>query len=145
MKNFKKLFEEAEQKYKSYLKLRSMFYTKERKTILDCVLKRQDHFSADELFLDIQTQKIRVSRATIYRCLHQMVECGILFEADFGHGHAHYEVAHEGDTHIHLICTRTGTVKEVQDKELDVLIAKIAKKENLDLKHQKIQLFGELK
>ena len=138
----KKISEEAISIYGKFLSLNSMFFTKERKLILAMALNHSSHFSADELLFDIQKAHKKVSRATIYRCLRQMVECGVLVEADFGHGHQHYELSLGNERHIHLIDTKTGKVREVVNEDLYKIISKIANSESFEISHQKIQLFG---
>ena len=96
-------FEQAESLYKDFLARNKMFYTKERVTILEAVMGRDDHFSVDELLYDMQSKKLRVSRATLYRALSQLVDANILVEADFGHGHIHYELV-GAEPHEHLVC-----------------------------------------
>ncbi len=119
-----------------------MFFTKERHLILESIFEQEDHFSADELHFETQKADKKVSRATIYRSLRQLRDAGILIEADFGHGHSHYELALGECNHIHLICQESGKVEEVVAPELEELLLKIAKKKNFKLKYHKIQLFG---
>ena len=140
-----KLLKKAEELFESHLKQNSMFFTKERKIILEQIFQQSDHFSADELFFDLQQKKINISRSTVYNTLNQIKKIGILAEADFGHGHAHYELTLGVPNHIHLICSKTHKVDEVISDELEALIEKICKKNKFDLKYHKIQLFGQKK
>jgi Fur family ferric uptake transcriptional regulator len=134
---------EARDKYRFFLKNQGMFFTKERNTILACVLERTDHFSAEDLFLEMQNSRKLVSRATVYRSLTQMMGAGILIEADFGHGHTHYELALGNKYHAHLVCKSTGKVKEVFDEKLNVHLQRLAKSHGFRVSHKKVQLFGE--
>src|SRR3954466_6288425 len=84
---------EARGIYSEFLKKNKMFFTKERAQLLDFIFDQKGHFSADELMFEMQKQRaaaagdVKVSRATLYRSLSQMVDAGILSESDFGHGH----------------------------------------------------------
>lgn len=128
--------------YQGFLAKNKMFFTKERAVLLDCVLGRDDHFSADELMFEIQKAQIKVSRATLYRSLSQMVEAGILAETDFGHGHTHYEVSLGSKPHVHFICQETGEVREVHSDKLEKDLADLARREGFLVKQCKIQVFG---
>ena len=128
--------------YNDFLKKNKMFFTKERAQLLDFIFEQKGHFSADELMFEMQKGDVKVSRATLYRSLSQMVEAGILGESDFGHGHTHYEVTVGTKPHVHLICTETGDVKEVQSRKLEDALDDLARKEGFRIKRYKIQLFG---
>jgi Fur family ferric uptake transcriptional regulator len=137
-----KLLPEARGLYTDFLKKNKMFFTKERTRLLDFILGQEGHFSADELLFAMQKADLKVSRATLYRSLSQMVEAGILSESDFGHGHTHYEIALGGKPHVHLICTDTGDVREVHSQKLEDALSELARKEGFKIKRYKIQVFG---
>ncbi len=130
------------EQYRAYLIRNKMFFTKERSMILEAVLDREDHFSVDELLYDMQSQKLRVSRATLYRALSQLVDAAILVEADFGHGHTHYERV-GAEPHEHLVCVKCGKVKEVFSPDLNALIHQLAINEGFKFVSQKTQVFVE--
>ncbi len=132
----------ARAQYSDFLKKNKMFFTKERKQLLDFIFNQKGHFSADELMFEIQKGSVKVSRATLYRSLSQMVEAGILAESDFGHGHTHYEITLGGKPHVHLICTDSGDIREVYSQKLEDVLTELAAREGFRIKRYKIQLFG---
>ena len=115
--------EEATAQYKSFLSKRNMLVTQERMLILQAIFERSDHFSAEDLLFYMQQDKLQVSRATLYRNLKLMAEAGILTEADFGHGHLHYEKVEKGKPHEHLVCRECGDITEVYSADLERFIA----------------------
>jgi len=135
-------FKEAEQKFRDYLRLQDMFYTKERALILEAVYNTVDHFSADELVFQMQQQGLKVSRATLYRALSHMNEAGILNQADFGHGHTHYEPPRQGEPHEHLTCEKCGFVIEVMIPELEKALRKAAVKAGFTQVHHHLRVTG---
>ncbi len=137
-----KYLPEARGVYSEFLKKNKMFFTKERTQLLDFIFDQKGHFSADELMFEMQKADVKVSRATLYRSLSQMVEAGILAESDFGHGHMHYEIAIGSKPHVHLICTDSGDVREVQSQKLEAALNELARKEGFKIKRYKIQVFG---
>ena len=137
-----KLLPEARTVYSDFLKKNKMFFTKERTQLLDFIFDQEGHFSADELMFAMQKADVKVSRATLYRSLNQMVEAGILSESDFGHGHTHYEIALGSKPHVHLICTDSGDVREVHSQKLEDALNELARKEGFKIKRYKIQVFG---
>ena len=137
-----KLLPEARAVYSDFLKKNKMFFTKERTQLLDFIFDQEGHFSADELMFAMQKADVKVSRATLYRSLNQMVEAGILSESDFGHGHTHYEIALGSKPHVHLICTDSGDVREVHSQKLEDALNELARKEGFKIQRYKIQVFG---
>ena len=137
-----KLLPEARGLYTEFLKKNKMFFTKERTRLLDFIFGQDGHFSADELLFAMQKADLKVSRATLYRSLSQLVEAGILSESDFGHGHTHYEIALGTKPHVHFICTDSGDVREVFSQKLEDALNELARKEGFRIKRYKIQVFG---
>jgi Fur family ferric uptake transcriptional regulator len=137
-----KYLPEARGIYSEFLKKNKMFFTKERTQLLDFIFQQQGHFSADELMFEVQKAGVKVSRATLYRSLNQMVDAGILAESDFGHGHTHYEIAVGNKPHVHLICTDSGEVREVHSRKLEDALNDLARREGFKIKRFKIQVFG---
>ena len=134
-----------EKKFREYLLRNKMFYTKERALILESVLNREDHFSVDELLFEMQKTGQKVSRATLYRCLSQMVDATVLIEADFGHGHTHYEVNNAEAQHEHLVCVKCEKVIEVQNADYTEAVYSLARVEGFVLNSYKTQIMGVCK
>ena len=142
MESNQKLLSLAQTLYGEWLKHKRMFFTKERGLLLNFIFDQKGHFSADELMFSIQKVQLKVSRATLYRTLSQMVDAGILSESDFGHGHTHYEITLGTRPHVHLIDTQADEVREVHSPKLEAALAELARKEGFEIKRYKIQLFG---
>ena len=137
------LLNEAKRVYAEFLKKNRMFFTKERETLLSFIFEQKRHFSVDELMFEMRKADKKISRATLYRSLNQLVEAGILSEApDFGHGHTHYEILLGSSPHVHLICQSSGKVKEVQSKALEKALNELAKEQKFDSLSYKLQIFG---
>lgn len=135
-------FEEDEKIYREFLSRKRMFYTRERALIFRAVYARQDHFSVDDLMFHMQNEGLKVSRATLYRSLSHLAESGILVEADFGHGHIHYERALNQDPHEHLVCKKCGEVEEVRDEAYQQALRTLAETHGFRLETHRTQMFG---
>ena len=81
--------------------------SKQRQLVLDAVLDRCDHPTADQIYLDVRAKDDKISRGTVYRNL------GILSEND-QIGHVKVAAADRYDSrldrHYHLLCTACGRV-----------------------------------
>ena len=72
-------------KFREYLVTRGMRLTRERELVVAEVFSHHEHFDSDQLVERLAGQKLagqkegkRVSRATVYRTLNEMVEAGLL-------------------------------------------------------------------
>jgi len=133
---------QATKTYKDYLSRQGMLFTKERLLILQSVFSRTDHFSADDLLFSMHGDGLEVSRATLYRNLKLLTASGILEEADFGHGHIHYELA-SGNPHEHLVCTECGKVLEVNTAKFADAVNAVAKSQGFSVAHHLLKIFGK--
>ncbi|NQT18920.1 MAG: transcriptional repressor [Planctomycetes bacterium] len=91
--------------------------TVQRRDILQTVLERNDHPTADQLYESLQDRIPGLSRTTVYRVLSMLVEMAVI-----------RRLHHPGTTarfdgkihrHHHLICRRCDKVIDVHDTTLD--------------------------
>jgi Fur family peroxide stress response transcriptional regulator len=93
--------------------------TVQRRAILEELVRRDDHPTADDVFAAVEGRIPGVSRTTVYRVLDTLVDVG-----------AARRVAHPGAAvrydakvhrHHHLVCSRCGKVRDLEDASLDAL------------------------
>ena len=99
-------------KFKKFLKIGNHRITPERFEVLDYAIEREDHFSADELYLKMKNGKSNVSRATVYNSLELLVKCEMLIKRNFGDNKTFYESSYNKQNHGHLICKVCGKIIE---------------------------------
>ena len=95
--------------------------TAERFEVLDAVLAWNDHFDADNLFIYLKNNGSKVSRATVYKTLNLLHECGLVSRYRFSQGHAQYEKTTDRPHHDHMVCTRCGTIIEFENSRVERL------------------------
>ena len=60
----------------------------------------------------MKARGLKISRATVYRNLDLLVECGLARKQRLGRDRFLYEHVHSGQQHDHLVCTGCGRVVE---------------------------------
>ena len=80
--------------------------TRQRQMVLELVKQRCDHPTADDIYLEIRDLDPRVSRATVYRNLHLLVDSGDLISVRNHLGVERFD--RRIDTHSHVICDSCG-------------------------------------
>lgn len=125
-----------------FLKAKGLSLTSQRKGVLFEVFKIHEHFEAEDLVDHLRNKKHRISRATVYRTLSHLEDCGLIRRIDLEHGHAHYEHVLGHKHHEHLYCEKCGRIVEFENPELEGLIRKIAKENSFLERTHKIKIFG---
>ncbi len=116
-------------------------YTVQRQAIWDEILSSHEHRDAEQIYLELINNGIKVSRATIYRTIDVLVKNKLVRKMDVGEGRSLYEPRLKGEHHDHMICLETGDIIEFFDETLEQLQETIAKKYGYSIVRHVHQLF----
>jgi len=118
--------------------------TPQRCEVFEEIVRLGGHFSADEL-----AERLRgrgrgrtISRATVYRTLPLLVQCGLLREVLFTENHSHYEAVYSREHHEHMICIKCHRTIEFDDSDLERLIRRIGRAAGFSPVSHKIEVYG---
>jgi Fur family ferric uptake transcriptional regulator len=134
--------EEATELFRGFLRGQRLRFTTERLECLRAALGSPAHFDADELVARLRRRGNRVSRATTYRTLSLLEQCGILRKSLLGQERHRYEAALGRGHHDHIICARCGRIEEFYDAELEALQERIAGERGFRILDHVHELFG---
>jgi Fur family ferric uptake transcriptional regulator len=129
-------------RFEAYLRSKKLKLTGERMVILNTIFHKNSHFDAEELHADLKGLEQKISRATVYRTLDLLVQCGLVRKSSLGSTHANYEAAHENEHHDHLICLNCKKVFEFYRPDLETLQEVICKEHQFKPLHHSLQIFG---
>lgn len=135
----------AHDEFKVFLKSGKHRITPERFEVLDYAIESGNHFTADDLYLEMKNGKSNVSRATVYNSLELLVKCEMLAKRYFGENKTFYESSFNRTNHVHLICKECGEIIESDNKKVVELVNSIAKKNNFNNESFQFNIFGECK
>lgn len=94
--------------------------TSQRIALLKLLNNTNEHFDADEIYIELRKLQKSVSRATVYRSLESLVENELVSKLDFGEGRMRYErIQNRDEHHDHLICESCGKVIEFFNLEME--------------------------
>ncbi|MEX2578609.1 MAG: transcriptional repressor [Verrucomicrobiales bacterium] len=114
---------EITERFDSFIRQRGMRRTAQRDVIVEAAFASDDHFTAEELLKKAQRIDPKTSRATLYRTITLLLECGLLREIDLGRDERVYDPNFlESPDHNHLICIDCGKVIEFEDDNAGLLI-----------------------
>lgn len=113
------LAQRAQKLFMQYLRENNLKITQERLALLDEIFAVDEHLNADDLLARITRKRRKVSRATVYRTLDLLVQCGLVRKSRLGRENYYYEKMEPGGGHHHMVCTATGKIIEFWDAELE--------------------------
>ena len=128
--------------FEKYLQSKELKLTQPRKIILNAVFSTHEHFNVDELYDQIRKKHKDVSRATIYRTIPLLMEAGLIKQSLRCLAKDHYEHTYGHNRHFHLICEKCGKIIEVESKETENILNKLAKKHNFNIKEYNVGAKG---
>ncbi len=127
--------------FTEYLRINGHRKTSERYAILDAIYSIKGHFDMETLHDQLLNQDhFRVSRATLYNTIEILLDAKLVIKHQFGHS-SQYERCYKMDTHHHLICTECGQVTELQNDELQHVIASSPMK-RFQMSHYSLYIYG---
>ena len=115
------------QKFLQFLRDRGHRVTSERLVLFDEIFSQHGHIDAEELLRGMRSRALKISRATVYRNLDLLVECGLVRKQRLGRDRYLYEHVHAGQRHDHLVCSGCGRVVEFVSPGIAALQAEICR------------------
>jgi Fur family ferric uptake transcriptional regulator len=94
--------EQATEIFRKYLKSQDLKVTRQREILLRRIFEREVHFSAEDL--EDRVKGDGISKATIYRTLQLLVECGLITEVALEDDRRMYEHTYGHEPHDHIVC-----------------------------------------
>lgn len=118
--------------FREFLNKKGLKLTKERQKILGEIFAFHGHFDPEELLKRLSRRAAKVSKASVYRTLPLLLECGLIAQVQRDDKHAHYEHTFGHEHHDHLICMKCGKVIEVFSPKLEAIQDELCRKNRFD-------------
>jgi Fur family ferric uptake transcriptional regulator len=120
-------FEPEREVLSEFLKRRGLRMTAERRVLFEQIYSHHGHIEADELLRKMKAEGLKISRATVYRNLELLVECGLVRKQRLVRDRHVYEHLHRGLQHDHLVCRSCGRVVEFLSPGVKALLQEICR------------------
>ncbi len=132
-----------QERFDEYLQTKGLRNTDQRRSLVEQVFSRHEHFDADQLIEQLPRKGSDgyVSRPTVYRTLKELVEAGLLraFQLD---GRSVYEHDYGYPQHDHFYCTRCRQLIEFQSDELIALRDRLGAEHNFRVSGHRLIVQG---
>ncbi|HET8946955.1 MAG TPA: transcriptional repressor [Candidatus Polarisedimenticolia bacterium] len=133
---------DAAERFSRYLATNRLRLTRERRGILEELLRIKGHFDADSLLVHFRSKGLPASRATLYRTLARLVDAGLVHKIEMEKGQAQYEVMVGRHHHDHMICVRCGRIVEFESREIERLQTEICRRKGFTMTGHMHQIRG---
>jgi len=128
--------------FRRHLSSRGLRDTAPREEILRCLLAEGGHRSPEEIYAELRRKKTAVGRATVFRTLKLLEECGLASKVVFADGSARYERAIGRAHHDHMICVDCGHALEFESPSIERLQNREATRRGFRVLWHRHELFG---
>jgi len=132
----------AVDRFREFLAEQGMRLTVQRRLILQEAFRQLGHFDAEQLYGVLRAAGRMVSRATVYRTLGHLRECGLIREMPQPRGAAKYEQLHAGKHHGHMVCIECGKVIEFYDEKLEAVQERICRRHDFKGMEHRMSIRG---
>jgi Fur family ferric uptake transcriptional regulator len=140
MKRSIQSIEQERDKFARYLTRGGLQLSRGREIIFAQVIRTHGHFTAEELAKICLKKK--VSRATVYRTIQELLEAGVIRETAFGDKHHHYEHIYDEKPHHHAQCVRCHAYIEFPDMKEDVVYRPYLEKKGFQILGLEMHFYG---
>lgn len=130
------------ERFLQFLRSRGQRVTQERLALFEEIFAQHKHIDAEELLAAMKARGLKISRATVYRNLDLLVECGMVRKQRLGQDRFFYEHIHGGQHHDHLVCTVCGRVVEFVSPGIAALQAEICRAHGFVPTRHTLQISG---
>lgn len=128
--------------FRAFISKKGLRNTPEREEIISEIFSDHTHFDVDELYLRLRQKGSKVSKASIYRNIPLITECGLIKEVWLEDGHMHYEHIYGHGHHCHLRCLKCGKVIEFAEKAFEGLELHISEENDFQVVDHRLDITG---
>ncbi len=123
---------------------RGVRITAQRRLLVGIIQNASRHLDAASLLEIARQQDPALDRATVYRTVALLKQCGLIDELDLMHleGEKHYYEAKTSRDHCHMACFRCGAIMEYTSSSFEKLKEEMAKRSGFQIRVVRLEVGG---
>lgn len=128
--------------FRQFLEERGQRLTKERNAVLKKAFSCKGHFDPETLYMDMRKMGMKASRASVYRTLNLLCECGLVEKVSKTEHGTIYEQSLGRQHHDHMVCINCGKVIEFYSENLEKLQEELCRERGFKGKSHTLEIRG---
>ncbi len=128
--------------FRNYVRRQGLRMTPARLVLFEEIFSRHEHVDADRLLAELRRKGRRISRASVYRNLELLADCGLVRKVRLDRQRYLYEHIHLGLSHDHLVCQECGRVVEFVSGPIRALERELCRAHDFDPETVSLQIVG---
>jgi len=131
---------------KDKLRNKGLKATPRRLSILEAIIKLNNHPTAEEIIEFVRNKNLRIATATCYKALDIMVSRKVIIKVDTEKHLIRYDSILE--PHNHLYDAESNLIKDYENEEINKILVKYFKKnkiQDFDIQEIKLQIIGKFR
>ncbi|MBC8527036.1 MAG: transcriptional repressor [Candidatus Cloacimonetes bacterium] len=129
-------------KFQKFIQKSNLLWSIEREIITNQVFDNHFHFTADDLFIQLNEKGRKISRATVYRTLELLEKSSMVSKIQLASGKHFYEHIFGHKHHDHLICQKCGRMIEFHCEDIEQWQEKISTENNFKMAGHCLKIYG---
>ncbi len=115
--------------------------TEPRREVASLIAGQAGHFAAADIIDEARARHLGIGRATVFRTLDALAEVGVVERIDLPNGE-HAYLACEPVHHHHVVCTRCGRSRDIDDVRVRSVVRDVARRTGYRIDEHRLELFG---
>ena len=128
--------------FRQFLEERGQRLTKERNAVLQKAFSCKGHFDPESLYMEMRKKGVKASRASVYRTLNLLYECGLVEKVRQTEHGTIYEHSLGRQHHDHMVCIECGKIIEFYSERLEKLQEEICQERNFKGTNHTLEIRG---
>src|ERR1700685_2410123 len=126
------------------LAARHVRITAQRRLLVNIIQDSPRHLDAATLLEIARKQDPEIDRATVYRTIALLKDCGLIDELDLMHieGEKHYYEAKTNRDHCHMACFQCGAIMEYASSSFEKLKEDMARQSGFQIRVVRLEVGG---
>jgi Fur family ferric uptake transcriptional regulator len=131
--------------FESFLIQNDGRYTVQKQEIATAIFKTKGHFEIENFIDDFRSDTRKLSRATVYRTIKQLLDAKLLQKISTRDGKVYYEHTVPQQHHAHVICNHCGKIQEIKDTTINEFINTYCNTLKFTAEYQSLHIYGTCK
>ncbi|MBI3322409.1 MAG: transcriptional repressor [Candidatus Omnitrophica bacterium] len=133
---------DIERRFQAHLERQGLNLTRQRQEILRAFFGAEKHLGVEQVYDLLKKKDPTLGRATVFRTVKLLQECGLLAEVGAANGRSKFELKADRPHHDHMVCVECGRITEFQSPQMERFQDEAIRKLGFEALWHRHEIFG---